>query len=119
MSWSATCAPSQSREFGIQRPQRTFGGCGAPSASRFAVSAMCCIYMMPDGQRSKFTELAASFTPAILIVSTQVGRGAYVLGEAIAQQLSSLPEVYHRPIEDLVSQAIFNEDVKRYRFIST
>jgi UDP-N-acetylglucosamine:LPS N-acetylglucosamine transferase len=75
--------------------------------------------MMPDGQRSKFTELAASFTPPILIVSTQVGRGAYVLGEAIAQQLSSLSQVYHRPVEDLVSQAIFNEDVKRYRFIST
>jgi hypothetical protein len=75
--------------------------------------------MMPDGERSKFTELAAGFTPPVLIVSTQVGRGAYVLGEAIAQQLSSLPEVHHQPIEDLVSPAIFKEDVKRYRFIST
>jgi UDP-N-acetylglucosamine:LPS N-acetylglucosamine transferase len=74
--------------------------------------------MMPEGVRYKIAELATTFAPPLLIVSTQVGRGAYVLGEAIQQQLALLPEVHHRPIEDLVSASIINEDVKRYRFIS-
>ena len=75
--------------------------------------------MMPDGVRYRIAELASQFAPPILIVSTQVGRGAYVLGEAIQQELSCLPDVHHQPIEELVSTAIINEDVKRYRFIST
>ena len=80
---------------------------------------MCSIYMMPAAARSRISEVAGSFESPVLIVSTKVGRGAYVLGEAIQEQLADLPEVHHKAIEDLVSQAIIDEDVKRYRLIST
>jgi hypothetical protein len=48
-----------------------------------------------------------------------VGRGCYVIGEAIQERLAKLRPIHHIPIEELVSSAILNEDVKRYRLIST
>ena len=54
----------------------------------------------------------------VLVVSTVVGRGMFTLGEALVERFDSPDEVTHRPIEDFLPAAAFQEDLKRYKWIS-
>jgi UDP-N-acetylglucosamine:LPS N-acetylglucosamine transferase len=66
-----------------------------------------------------FEGLMEHFEPPVLIVSTVVGRGMYYLGEAIRERFSDASKIYHFPIEDYLPPLGLNEDVKRYKVIST
>lgn len=74
--------------------------------------------MTHTGKCFEIEDLADRFSTPVLVISTVVGRGAYVIGEAIQQRLGDASEVHHIPIEQLVSAEVTNEDVERYRFIS-
>ena len=63
--------------------------------------------------------LLRHFEPPVLIVSTIVGRGAYRIGEAIEEKFSGQSQIYHIPIEHLLPHQAVNEDMERYRTIST
>jgi len=64
-------------------------------------------------------DLLEHFEPPILIISTLVGRGMYYLGEAIRDRFKDKSNVYHFPIEDFLPADALNEDLKRYKKIST
>ena len=55
----------------------------------------------------------------ILVVSTVVGRGMYTLAEAVIQRFPKNVEVHHIAIEDYVSPEVVQEDLKRYKWISS
>ena len=63
-------------------------------------------------------ELAKSFEPPILIISTHVGRGMFYLGEAVREKLENRGRVYHAAIEEFLPRKAFAEDLTRYKFIS-
>jgi UDP-N-acetylglucosamine:LPS N-acetylglucosamine transferase len=74
--------------------------------------------MTPTEKFFEFDDLVGNFESPVLVVSTIVGRGAYVIGEAIQERLAGQFEVHHIPIEELVPDAAVTEDLKRYKFIS-
>src|SRR4051794_38992522 len=78
--------------------------------------------MMPSESPSDFKAVVGRFDYPVLVVSTVVGRGMYSLGEAVVERLSESQglhsEVFHIPIEELVSPDVIREDLKRYKWIS-
>lgn len=76
-------------------------------------------YMTPNERYFEIEDLSASFEPPILIVSTVVGRGMYSIGEAIQERLRVDGAIHHIPVEEFVSPEVVNEDLKRYKFISS
>lgn len=54
----------------------------------------------------------------ILIVSTNVGRGNYSIGEAITEFFSQKEKIYHKAVEEMLPHNAINEDLNRYKFIS-
>lgn len=55
----------------------------------------------------------------VLIVSTVVGRGMYSLGEALKENLCPANDVKHAAVETMLPASAVNEDLNRYRLIST
>lgn len=74
---------------------------------------------MAEGPDRRLSSVSNLFRPPVLIVSTHVGRGMHFLGEAFAEQLHEKDLVGHFPIEELLPPRAVNEDLKRYRFISS
>ena len=71
-----------------------------------------------SNRRESLPSVLASLDPPILIVSTIVGRGMYSIGEAVTKLLIDKGEIYHVPIEKMLSKKAVNEDFSRYKFIS-
>src|SRR4051794_16302024 len=55
----------------------------------------------------------------VLVISTKVGRGMFSLGEAIVEQIPSGIVVEHVDIESLLPARGVQEDLSRYRVISS
>jgi hypothetical protein len=64
-------------------------------------------------------ELLAQAAGPVLIVSTKVGRGMYSLGEAIAERIPAGVQIKHVDIECLLPSRGRQEDLDRYRAISS
>jgi UDP-N-acetylglucosamine:LPS N-acetylglucosamine transferase len=64
-------------------------------------------------------ELAVHFKPPVLLISTRVGKGVVSVGEAAAEKLNGFYRTCHCVIEDFLPSAAMNEDVVRYKFISS
>lgn len=64
-------------------------------------------------------ELLARVPGPVLIVSTKVGRGMFSLGEAISERIPPGVHVEHVDIESLLPPAGRQEDLDRYRLISS
>lgn len=64
-------------------------------------------------------EILCKLPQPVLVVSTHVGRGMYTLGEALVEQWDQNADVIHRPIEGFLPAAGLQEDVDRYRWISS
>jgi hypothetical protein len=69
--------------------------------------------------RDSLSELLAQAAGPVLIVSTRVGRGMYSLGEAIAERITSGVPVHHIDIEAFLPARGLQEDLNRYRSISS
>jgi hypothetical protein len=64
-------------------------------------------------------ELLAQAAGPVLIVSTKVGRGMYSLGEAIAERIPASVDVEHVDVERFLPSRGREEDLERYRTISS
>lgn len=67
----------------------------------------------------RLDELLAQVTGPVLIVSTKVGRGMFSLGEAIAERIPPGVNVEHVDIESFLPPQGRQEDLNRYRLISS
>lgn len=57
--------------------------------------------------------------PPVLVLSTRVGRGMYSIGEAVCENLPESAGRAHYAVEDLLPPGSVNEDLERYKLISS
>ena len=62
--------------------------------------------------------LAEVLEPPVLIISTVVGRGMYMLGEALRERLTGPLRVEHVAVEDYLPGGAIGEDLRRYKWLS-
>jgi hypothetical protein len=74
---------------------------------------------MPIESAFDLEAISARLPPPVLIVSTVVGRGMYSLGEAFRERFRAFDEVEHIAVEDYLPANAVQEDLRRYRFISS
>ncbi len=74
----------------------------------------------PGMQADALSRALAGLRPPVLVVSTVVGRGMHSLGQALCERLARLGLAHHHlPIEELLPAGAWQEDVARYRLISS
>ena len=69
--------------------------------------------MAPSG----LDEIASTFTPPVLVISSTAGQGMYSLGETIRRKYAGVMRIHHLPIEELLPEQAVAEDLTRYRQI--
>lgn len=74
--------------------------------------------MMPKENIYNVEDVLNNLEPPVLILSTKVGKGMYSIGHAVEERLCDRAGVWHFPVEDFLPKRAFNEDFKRYKFIS-
>jgi len=74
---------------------------------------------MPIESDFDLEAISRRLPPPVLIVSTVVGRGMYSLGEAFRERFRASDEVEHIAVEDYLPTNAVQEDLRRYRFISS
>jgi hypothetical protein len=74
---------------------------------------------MSSTEHSEATRFYNTLRRPILILSSRAGRGNVSIAEAILEHFAAPDDVHHRSIEDFLPPGIVNEDLVRYRLISS